>query len=189
MKILVAFLIAAGSLFLTLFSYVNSVYREKGRFLVRGSKDNVDFFEEHIEPLLKISVEQAELTFPLLIQFNVILLALLVISWNLGLPLHWPALLQDAIFVGLDLVMFAEVLPKFLLARTRGKWLIKFSSTLRASALLVYPLVAISQFLHNFATLGSYHDGEQSEPTVSENIEALMLAGEEEGLLEKEDRK
>ena len=45
MRILIALLIAAGSLLLTLFAYVNLLYREKGRFLVRGSKDNVDSFE------------------------------------------------------------------------------------------------------------------------------------------------
>jgi CBS domain containing-hemolysin-like protein len=49
--------------------------------------------------------------------------------------------------------------------------------------------VAVSQFLHRVGTLGSPR-GEESEPVShTENIEALMQAGEEEGLLEKEDRR
>ena len=187
MRILMALLISAGSLLLTLNSYVNRLYREKGRFLVRGSKSNVDFFEELVEPKLKITVEEAEITFPLLIQLNLILLAALAIGWNAGQSLTWSGLAQGAVLVGIIAVFFAEVIPHVLLARTAGKWLLSYTRLLRACILLVSPLVAFSQFLHHFATLGE--EAEPDHPTARENIEALMTAGEEEGLLEQEDRK
>src|SRR3972149_4144348 len=60
--------------------------------------------------------------------------------------------------------------------------------TVRASIPAGSPLVAVSQFLHSLASLGKAEE-EAEAPTASENIAALMLAGEEEGLLEKEDRK
>jgi len=189
MHLLIAILILAGSLLLTLYSYVNRLYTEKGRFLIRGSKDNVDFFEEHIEPKLGVGPEKAELTFPLLIQGDLILLALLVASWGLGQPWGWETALQAAVFLLLDVLLFAQVLPNVLLTRTAGEWLRSGAGILRASILLVSPLVSISQFLHHVATLAKQEVAESAEPTPSEHIEALMQAGEEEGLLEQGDRK
>ena len=113
MRIMIAILVTAGSLLLALYSYVNRLYTEKGRFLIRGSKDNVDFFEEQVEPLLKIGVEEAETTFPLLIQLTVILLAVLVIAWDLGEPLGWTTLLQGALFLVLDVLFLSEPLSLF----------------------------------------------------------------------------
>jgi putative hemolysin len=189
MNILLAILIGTSSLLLVLYSYVNSLYREKGRFLVRGSKDNVTFFEEQVEPLLHLRVEDAELTFPLLMYMTIALLALFVFAWQLGEPLRWSALLQGTIFLGLDIVFCAEIVPRVLFARTSGKWLISFTGLLRFSTMAVSPVAAITQLVHHFAALGRDDDSVASEPTASENIEALMLAGEEEGLLEKEDRR
>jgi len=188
MHLVLAFLIVVSSLLLVLYSYVNLLYSEKGRFLIRGSKDNVDFFEEQIEPALGISMEKAELTFPLLVQMDLILLVLLVASWNLLLPFGWEALLQVAVFLVLDVVLCAQAIPNILLTRTRGQWLRSCRRMLRISILAVSPLVAFSQILHSLASLGK-EEAEMEQPSPSENIEALMLAGEEEGLLEKGDRK
>ena len=188
MRFLMTILILVSSLLLVLYSYVSRLYSEKGRFLIRGSKDNVDAFEEQIEPQLGISMEKAELTFPLLVQIDSILLVLSVTRWNLGRPLEWDTLLQEAVFLVLDVILCGQVIPNILLTRTRGQWLVIWTPTLRASILAVSPLVAVSQFLHSLASLGKAEE-EAEAPTASENIAALMLAGEEEGLLEKEDRK
>jgi CBS domain containing-hemolysin-like protein len=55
--------------------------------------------------------------------------------------------------------------------------------------LVAFPLVALGQFLHHIATLGKADTQEAEEPTPSENIETLIQAGEDTGLIEKEDRK
>jgi putative hemolysin len=187
--LLLSVLIAAGSLLLVLFSYVNRLYNEKGRFLIRGSKDNVDLFEEQIEPKLRITVEDAELTFPLLTEITVVVIALLTAAWNIGQPLQWGALLQAGLFVGVDVLVCAEIIPHILLAATTGAWLLHFPAILRAAILAVYPLVGISQFLRHFVKMGADEQPQSEEPSATENIEALMLAGEEEGLLESDDRK
>ena len=188
MHLVLIVLIATCSLLLVLYSYVNRLYTEKGRFLIRGSKDNVDFFEEQMEPALGLSIEKAELTYPLLVQMDLILLVLLLVSWNLWLPLGWDTLLQGMVFLVLDLILCAQVIPHVLLTRTRGQWLRSCTQLLRISILIVSPLVWISQVLHSLASLGK-EEPEAEEPTPTENIQALMTAGEEEGLLEKEDRK
>jgi CBS domain containing-hemolysin-like protein len=187
MNFFLLLLILASSLLLLLYSYVSRLYSEKGRFLFRGSKDNVEFFEEQIEPALGISMEKAELTFPLLVQLDLILLVLLTTSWNLRQPLRWDGLIQGGFFVVLEVILCAHVIPAILLLRTRGQWLQSCTRILRISILIVSPLVAFSQVAHSLVSLGKEEE-EAEEPSPSENIEALMMAGEEEGFLEKEDR-
>ncbi len=189
MFILLPTLVVLLSLLLALFSYVNRLYSEKGRFLIRGSQDNVDFFEDQVEPKLKVEMEKAGFTFPLLVRVNLIVLAMTVAWWNLSTPLHWHMLVEAGVFLVLDVMLFAQVIPNVLLTRTSGKWLLSATSLLRLCVLLVFPLAAISRFLYNIATLGKETEREEDEPSASENIEALIQAGEEEGLIEEEDRK
>ena len=189
MFILFSALVLLLSLLLTLFSYVNRLYSEKGRFLIRGSQDNVDFFEGHVEPKLKVEIEKAGFTFPLLVRVNLIVLAMVVAWWNLSEPLHWHMAAEAAVFLVLDVMLFAQVIPHVLLTRTRGKWLLSATGLLRLCVLLILPLAVISRFLYDIATLGKDAEREEEKPSASENIEALIQAGEEEGLLEEEDRK
>lgn len=189
MFILLSTLVVLLSLLLTLFSYVNRLYSEKGRFLIRDSRDNVDFFEDQVEPKLKVETEKAGFTFPLLVRVNLIVLAMVVTWWNLSAPLHWHMLVEAGVFLVLDVMLFAQVIPNVLLTRTSGKWLLSATGLLRLCVLLVFPLVAVSWFLYGIATLGKEAEREGDKPSASENIEALIQAGEEEGLLEEEDRK
>lgn len=189
MFILLPTLVLLLSLLLTLFSYVNRLYSEKGRFLIRGSQDNVDFFEDHVEPKLKVAREKAGFTFPLLVRVNLIVLAMVVTWGNLSAPVHWHMLVEAGVFLVLDVMLFAQVIPHVLLTRTSGKWLLSATGLLRFCVLLVFPLVAVSWFLYDIATLGKESEREGDKPSASENIEALIQAGEEEGLLEEEDRK
>jgi len=98
-------------------------------------------------------------------------------------------LLQEAALLLLDVLVFGLVIPNILLTRTSGKWLHSWIGALRISVRMAFPLVAICQFLHHVSTLGGRSEEEGGAASQSENIEALMQAGEEEGLLEKEDRR
>lgn len=180
-------LILACSLLLTLFSYLTRLSSERGHFLIRGSRDNVEIYEEEIEPKLGITMEQAAWAFPLLLQVDILLLGLTLATWNLGRPFDWETLLQEAALLLLDVLVFGLVIPNILLTRTSGKWLHSWIGILRISVWLAYPLVGICQFLHHVSTLGG--QAEEESASQSEHIEALMQAGEEEGLLEKEDRR
>ena len=189
MQLVLFILVLALSFLLTLFSYLTHLYSERGRFLIRGSRDNVVFFEEEVEPKLGLAEGQAAWTFPLLVHVNLVLLGLFVTAWNRSGPFGWMTVLEDAIFLLLVVVVFGQVVPNVLLTRTEGRWLLSCVGIVRAAVRLAYPLVAVSQLLHRVATLGSPRGEEQETTTHTENIEALMQAGEEEGLLEKEDRR
>ncbi|MBI4458479.1 MAG: CBS domain-containing protein [Acidobacteria bacterium] len=189
MDFLLAALVIVSSLLLALFSYMHRLYTERGLFLIRGSKDNVEFFENHVEARLKLEAAEAEVTFPLLVQLDLVLLTLSATVWNLRGSWEWSAAGEAIVFLVLDVMLFAQVVPTVLITRTRGRWLLPTVGLLRVCVLAVMPLVVISRFLHSIATLGREEEVDQEEATASENIEALILAGEEEGLLEREDRK
>ena len=51
---------------LTLSSYVDRVYAEIGKFLSREFQDNIDAFEQRVEPRLKVSRSRAALSMSVL---------------------------------------------------------------------------------------------------------------------------
>src|SRR5437773_11258139 len=51
---------------LTLSSYVERVYAEIGKFLSREFQDNIDAFEQRVEPKLKVSRSRAALSMSVL---------------------------------------------------------------------------------------------------------------------------
>src|ERR1700752_67520 len=63
---------------LTLVSYVDRLYQEIGKFLSREFQDNIDVFEQKVEPQLKISRSRASLSMAVLIQLTTAANAMLI---------------------------------------------------------------------------------------------------------------
>ena len=60
---------------------------------------------------------------------------------------------------------------------------------IRGIGLLAKPFVAVLDFFQSMIELTDEKNGAEEEPTQAENIDALISAGTEEGLIEEEDRK
>src|SRR5258708_13447664 len=63
---------------LALASYVDRVYQEIGKFLSREFQDNIDVFEQKVEPNLHVSRARASLSMSVLKQLTTATIALLV---------------------------------------------------------------------------------------------------------------
>ena len=63
---------------LTLVSYVDRVYQEIGKFLSRDFQDNIDAFEQVVEPRLGVSRERASLSMAILPQLVMAAIAMIV---------------------------------------------------------------------------------------------------------------
>src|SRR5437660_12585287 len=74
--IAVALLLLLG--LLTLVSYVERLYTEIGKFLSREFQDNIDAFEQQIEPHLKVSRARAALSMAVLTQLTISAITLLI---------------------------------------------------------------------------------------------------------------
>ena len=175
---------------LTLFAHVDRLYTEMGKFFLEGVEDNIEHFENKIEPALKLDRGRGGLTFALLTQMTIVALAVLVAYLEFSHEaISWGKVVETVVLLTVAVIVFAHLVPHVLINRTRGLWLVQLKPILRASALLASPLVGLLSFSFSLSTLGAPRPPAAEPPTPSENIEALMERGEEEGLIEEEDRK
>ena len=87
------------------------------------------------------------------------------------------------------MVAVAYALPQLLYRRTSAHWLVGLAPLLRGIAWIARPCVALLEFFQSLVDFADTDASQNEEPSTEENIEALISAGAEEGLIEEEDRK
>lgn len=189
-------LFAVLLLILTLAAYVDRVYSEMGKFLAREYQDNIDSWEQIVEPKLGLARESLALSASVLRQLSVAAIALLT-----GLRLYThvsllPAVTRSpsgseialAIFeIILLILIFDRLLPQILFTRTCGLWIVRIRYVLQTAFYLILPVTLLLGLLLSIAALAEPEDTAEEERP-SEAMEALLEAGEEEGILEESDR-
>ena len=117
---------------LALASYVDRVYQEIGKFLSREFQDNIDVFEQKVEPFLGVSRSRASLSMAVLKQLTTATISLLVGFALFGDP-RWNLyeILQAAISLVVIIIVFNQFLPFLFFSRTNGAWLIRWTWLLR----------------------------------------------------------
>src|SRR5271155_90365 len=173
---------------LALASYVDRVYQEIGKFLSREFQDNIDVFEQRVEPNLHVSRARASLSKAVLKQITTATIALLVGFAVFG-DQRWSIyeILQAAISLILIIIVFNQFLPFVFFSRTNGAWLTRWTWLLTALIYLVLPVTIVLGFLQSVASLTRQNTGEQPE-SASEAVDALIEAGQEEGIIQEGDR-
>jgi putative hemolysin len=181
---------------LTLAAYVDRVYSEMGKFLAREYQDNIDSWESAVEPRLHLARESIALSASVLRQLSLAAMAMLsglrLYSPDSIIPVytHTPHLADIArtiIELVLLIVIFDRLLPQLLFTRTRGFWIAKIRYLLEALFYLILPVTLLMGLLLSIAALAEPEDTAEVEHP-SEAMEALLEAGEEEGILEESDR-
>ena len=99
---------------LALASYVDRVYQEMGKFLSRDFQDNIDVFEQKVEPSLRVGRARASLSMAVLKQLTTATIALLVGYAVFGDQL-WSVyeILQAAISLILIIIVLISFCPLF----------------------------------------------------------------------------
>jgi len=181
---------------LSLAAYVDRIYSEMGKFLAREYQDNIDSWEEVVEPRLRLGRESIALSASVLRQLTVAALALFA-----GLRLYTHTTLLPSLArtpsaseivraiceLILLILLFDRLLPQLLFTRTRGLWIARITSILQALFYLILPVTLLLGLLLSIAALAEPEDtAEEDHP--SEAMDALLEAGEEEGILEESDR-
>jgi CBS domain containing-hemolysin-like protein len=178
---------------LGLAAYVDRIYSEMGKFLAREYQDNIDSWEQTIEPRLRLGRESIALSASVLRQLTLAAIALL---WGLNLYTRNNALLESpspgavaraAAELILLILIFDRLIPQILFARTRGLWMRRIVFLVQIIFYLILPVTIVLQLLLSIAALAEPEDTTEEEHP-SEAVEALLEAGEEEGILEESDR-
>ena len=173
---------------LTLVSYVDRLHAEMGKFLAREFQENIDAYEEQVEPRLRVSRERAALSMAVLTQLCMAGIGVLI-GYALFLENRWVVLdlVQAAVSLIFVVVIFNRLLPYVLFVRTRGTWLVRWVPVLRALIYLSLPVTLILSFALSVTSLSKEHTDKEPEHP-SEAVDALIEAGQEEGILEEGDR-
>jgi putative hemolysin len=173
---------------LTLVSYLDRVYAEIGKFLSREFQNNIDTFEQKVEPRLGVSRSRALLSMAVLVQVTMAAIAMLV-GFALFRDGDWSVyqILQAIVSLVLIVVVFNRFLPFVFFSRTKGEWLVRCIIPLRVLIYIVLPVTLILGFLQSVTTLTREHSDEAPE-TQAEAVDALLEAGQEEGILDPSNR-
>src|SRR6202021_1042618 len=173
---------------LTLVSYVHRVYQEVGKFLSREFQDNIDVFEQKIEPELGVARSRAALSRAWLTQWTSALFAVLA-GFLVFSDQSWSIyeILQAAISLILIVIVFNRFLPIVFSSPTKGEWLTHCLLVLKVLIYLVMPVTIVLGFLQSVASLTNQNTTEQPE-TSAEAVDALIEAGQEEGIIQEGDR-
>jgi putative hemolysin len=188
--------LAALLVVLALAAYVDRVYSEMGKFLAREYQDNIDAWTRAVEPKLRLGRESIALSASVLRQLALAAIALLA---GLRLYVHVkatpvlarvPSLEEIAVtsfFLVLLILLFDRLIPQLLFTRTRGFWIARIRFLLEALFYLILPVTLTLGLLLSILALAEPQDAEEKEHP-SEAMDALLEAGEEEGILEESDR-
>jgi len=173
---------------LTLVSYVDRLYSEIGKFLSREFQNNIDAFEQKVEPRLGVGRTRASLSMALLTQITIATIAM-VIGFAVFRDWAWTSheILQGTLSLILIIIVFNRFLPFVFFARTTGAWLTRWTLLLRALIYLVLPVTLVLGFLQSVTALTREHIDEAPE-TQAEAVDALLEAGQEEGILDESNR-
>ena len=172
---------------LTLFAYLDRIYREMGRVTDRRFPGHVETFEEEIEPQLKLASRDAAIGFAILAQLTLVLVTVetargvFVSSSTTG-----QAAAELIVYLILEVLFFGQFLPYLLLAKTNVRWLGGLLPILRAALIMTWPLRALIEL-----GISVMHISDEELPAdrkVSQDgLGALVEAAQEEGILAQDE--
>ena len=174
----------------TLASYISRIGAEFGKILTREEQDNLDAWEELVEPHIGLTRGHAAICAAVLQQLALGLIALEfgAVLFDRAPHLARPtyAEIAQAILALLLVVVFCnQVFPSLLFNRTRGRWAAKLIWPIRLLLWLMTPITVFVRFFFSVASLAETPVTPEEETAV--DVEALLEAGEEEGILEEND--
>jgi putative hemolysin len=190
MSLLTLILVVLLAAISALAAYISRVYSEFGKILSREVQENLDVWEERVEPQLGLSRDHAAMAAFVLQQ-----LALGIVALEFGAVLFdraphmgrptYAEIAQAVLGVVLIVVFCNQLIPSLLFNRTNGVWACRLIWPIR---LLLWLMTPITVFIRFFFSVGALAEQPASPQEEAVDVEALLEAGEEEGILEESDR-
>jgi CBS domain containing-hemolysin-like protein len=174
---------------LVLVTFVQLLYLESMRLRTRDLP-SLAFFKETLEDRLGMKTEEGAETFSIIKHTLLVMSGVLCLAWSADTaPWSAAAFWEGALSGWLIMIGASYAVPQLLYRRTSARWMLALVPLFRGMALATRPLVALLDFFQRLMDLTDDTGEPAEEPTPAENIEALIDAGTEEGLIEEDDRK
>jgi CBS domain containing-hemolysin-like protein len=173
------------ALLVTAVTCVQLFYLESLR-IRRRDLPSLQFFKETIEPKVGLDTEHGAITFSMVKHTGLGVLGGLLFAITLQGTQFWEAFAGTCLLVAVMVIFGAHLVPQVVYRKTSGRGFLPLVPLLKVLALLVRPLTWGLEFLSSLFDL--HGATQEDDPTAAEPIEALINAGEEEGIIEKGDR-
>ncbi len=174
------------SLIVMLVTCVQLLYLESLRIRTR-ERASLEFFKATLESRLGLETERGSLTFSLIKNVGLAVIGCLTLATAYENAPGWEALAVACLLGAIYVVIGTYVVPQIVYRKSTGRGLLRIVPLLRLLAFLVRPLVWALEFTQSLFELGDPVPS-PNDTRPDEHIEALILAGEEEGIIEKGDR-
>lgn len=186
MTLLLTILAGAAGLIVALVTCIQVLYLESLRIRTR-ERASLEFFKETLESKLGLETERGSLTFSLIKHLGLALIGCLTMAAAIQGTPTWEALAVACLLVTCYTIVGTYIVPQIVFRKSTGRMLLALVPLFRVLAISVRPMVWALEFLQSLFELSDHPQaGDAARP--EEHIEALMLAGEEEGIIEKGDR-
>ncbi|MEJ5367089.1 MAG: hemolysin family protein [Bryobacteraceae bacterium] len=170
---------------LAVVGFVQLLYLESLRLRTRESKA-LAWFKERLQPELGYETEKGAFVFSLVKHTLLVLCGAALVLAAPDSRGGWLARAEPLAGAWLVMIAASYVLPQVLYRRSSGRWLTPLVPFLRLLEILFRPVTLTLGFLEKLFEL-SEPEPEEPPSSGAEEIEALISAGEEEGILERED--
>jgi len=178
---------AVAAVLLAIVTCVQLLYLESMRLRTRD-RASLRFFKSTLEERIGLKTEHGNESFSLIKHSLLVFLGVLEFAWITdSQPWYAAVFWQTILAVWLTMAVFSYALPQLLYRRTTAGWLLPLAPLLRGLAWLARPWVVSLEFFQSLVELADDTAAEE-KPTPADNIEALITAGAEEGLIEEQDR-
>jgi putative hemolysin len=175
---------------IVLTTFVQLLYLESMRLRAHNS-DALDLFKASLEARIGLRDDAGALAFSLIKHSCLTALGAVTLAFSLsgGQTAMWQVMLETLLIGGFLMLVTAYMIPQMLYRKTSGKWLIPLLGLLRIFTLLVRPVTGVLGFLKSLFELGDAPQSSDGNGDSIEDIDALIAAGAEEGIIEEGDRK
>lgn len=173
-----------------LFTTVQTFYLESMRLRTR-ELSSLTWFKETLEPKLRMrTTEEGATTFSLWKHTCLVVMGVLVLAQVMGPSPLMAIDLVEALAGAVALMAFsAYLVPQILYERSSCHWMLGLLPVLVVAAIIVKPFVAALNLLHSLLDIVKPQTEGSEGATPAENIDTLITAGTEEGLIREDDRK
>jgi CBS domain containing-hemolysin-like protein len=181
-------MMALAAALLTAASSVQLLYLESLRLRTRDLP-SLEFFKSAVEEKIGLDTDQGALSFSLLKHATLAILGVLVLANLIRGALTWQTLVEACSTTLMLMLATGYAIPQILYRRTSGRWLAPLVPLLHLLAVSMKPVAGTFTFFYSLIEASDQNNGKEEPATMAENIEALIEAGAEEGLIQEEDRK
>ncbi len=173
-------------LLVTLVTSIQVMYLESLRIRSR-ELPSLEYFKESIEPKIGLTTEKGALTFSLVKHVGLTVIGCLLLAITYDKASLGEAITGSVLIGSMIVLVCTHLVPQLIYRKSSGQKLMVFVPVLKAVALLVAPLSWTVEFMSSLFGLDGGTATDVS-PHAEEPIQALINAGEEEGIIKADDR-